>query len=75
MNIRAHAVVASEGHSATAGMLIKIRNDLYVGRGSGWCLRKVEDVWLVKCKLLTIHITVLDCDMTGNAAGMTVTAM
>lgn len=75
MNIRAHAVVASEGHSATAGMLIKIRNDLYVGRGSGWCLGKVEEVWLVKRKLLMSHVTVQYRDMTGNATGMTVAAM
>ena len=75
MNIRAHTVVASEGHSATAGMLIKIRNDLYVGRGSGWCLGKVEEVWLIMSELLTIQITVQKGDVTGNAAGMTVTAM
>ncbi len=75
MNFRAHVVVVSECRFTTAGMLIKVRNDLYVGRGSGWCLGKVEEVWLVKRKLLMSHVTVQYRDMTGNATGMTVAAM
>jgi len=56
-------------------MLIKIRNDLYDGWRGRWCLRKIEEVRLVKSKLLMCHITVQRRNMTSNTAGVAVTAM
>ena len=59
----------------SSNMLIKIRNDLYVGWRGRWCLRKIKEVRLVKSKLLMCHITVQRRNMTSNTAGVAVTAM